>query len=211
MRGRFFHLLLLAVETAILSVGVMYPVFTGIRGHVSSRTFAREGELLRFRFSSGQDELLRRIRLIRIYYTSRNNPKFGDYYKSGTEILSEKYVLDVEYDPKSPNKECSVAVPDGLFDFRMDFYLMEAHPERCAPPRILEMSVGGRKVQLDQLAESFFNFKEISFPYYSYRYVPFLGGYTYEFAGASIMLWGVIMVVIVFFLRNERREKSNAV
>ena len=203
------HLLLFTVETLVLSIALLYPVFWGIKGSVSDRTFAHAGDQLQFRFAPGQDELLKRIRSIRIYYTSRDNPKFGDYYRTkDSGLLSEKFAFNIAYDPQSPDKEYAVDLPEGLFDFRMDFYFREAHPERCDPPKIAEMSVGGRKVDLNQLIPHFFNFKPISFPCYFYQYTPFMGGYTHEFVGSCIILWVLLMAGIVLFVIKGRPEKK---
>ena len=100
------HLLLFAVEALLLSVAMLYPVFSGIKYHVSDQAFARAGDQLRFRFAPEQEDLLQRIRSIRIYYTSRDTPGFGDYYKTKADsFLSEKFAFNVAYDPESPDKE----------------------------------------------------------------------------------------------------------
>ena len=203
------HLLLFAVEALLLSIALLYPVFSGIKYHVSDQAFARAGDQLRFRFAPEQEDLLQRIRSIRIYYTSRDTPGFGDYYKTKADsFLSEKFAFNIEYDPESPDKEYAVDVPAGLFDFRMDFSFKEAHPDRCDPPKIAEMSVGGRKVDLNQLMPHFFNFKPISFPCYFYQYTPFMGGYTREFVGSCIVLWALLMAGIVLFVIKGRPEKK---
>ena len=203
------HLLLFAVEALLLSVALLYPVFSGIKYHVSDRTFARAGDQLRFRFAPEQEDLLQRIRSIRIYYTSRDIPGFDDYYKTKADsFLSEKFAFNIEYDPESPDKEYAVAVPAGLFDFRMDFYFKEAHPDRCDPPKIAEMSVGDRKVKLDQFVSRFFNLKTISFPFYFYHYTPSMGGYTHEFVGSCVILWALLMAGIVLFVIKGRPEKK---
>lgn len=203
------HQLLFAVETLILPVALLYPGFSGIKDHVSDRTFARAGDQLRFRFAPEQGDLLKRIRSIRIYYTSRDIPKFGNYYKTkDSALLSEKFAFNIAYDPESPNREYAVDVPAGLFDFRMDFYFKEAHPEQCDPPKIAEMSVGDRKVDLNQLIPRFFNFKPISFPCYFYQYTPFMGGYTREFVGSCIILWVLLMAGIVLFVIRGRPENK---
>lgn len=200
---------MLAVETLLLSVVLLYAVFSGIKRSVSDRTFARAGDQLRFRFAPGQEDLLQRIRSIRIYYTSRDNPQFNDYYKTkDSGLLSEKFAFNIAYDPDAPDKEYAVDVPEGLFDFRMDFYFREAHPDQCDPPKIAEMSVGGRKVDLNHLISRFFNFKPISFPCYFYQYTPFMSGYALEFVGSCIALWALLMAGIVLFVIKGRPEKK---
>lgn len=189
------HYLMLLVEAGLLAALALWPVFSSFS--LADRVPTCVGDVFRFRFAKGQDELLKKVTGFRFYYKT----------KASSE-LSEDQVFTAEINEANPYDDYIVNLPPGMLTFRMDFSIRKDVENRDLHP-VFEMVEISRRITKSHDFSPFY-LQDFKIPGYMYDYRPILNGWLPEYIYCTVGLWLMLAVGVSFVIYRMKRERENS-
>lgn len=185
------HSVMLSLETGLLAALALWPVFSGFS--LADRASTCAGDVFRFRFAKGQDELLEKIGGFRFYYRTKADPE-----------LSERQVFEAGVNEKNPYGDYIVNLPLGTLTFRMDFNIRKGVENRNLHP-VFEMVEISRRVTKTGDFSPFYLW-DFKIPGYMYDYKPILNGWLPEYICCAVGLWLLLVAGVALVIYRMKRE-----
>ena len=190
----FAHYFMLSVEAGLLAALVLWPVFTSFS--LADRVPTCAGDVFRFRFARGQDELLKKISGFRFYYKSKADPEF-----------SERQVFKAEVNGANPYDDYVINLPPGMLTFRMDFNIRKDIENRDLHPVFETVEISRRTTKIGDFSPFYFQIFKV--PGYMYDYKPILNGWLPEYICCTVGLWLLLVAGGAFVIYRMKRERGN--
>lgn len=174
------HVILLAIESFVLSAVLMYMLFQDAKPIL--RPIVDGPADFQLVFSSGQEELMRKIRSISLLYLTQESPK-----------LSAKQSMRIDLPTVCKEGRINVRFDIPISGFRLDFPLKDGSLEY---PLIESISIGGVGIPIEDLRQP--HYEPNPFPCYLYRPKLFLNGHGHDYWTYTAIMTAVLWIMIGF-------------
>lgn len=185
------HYFMLSVEAGLLAALSLWPVFSSFS--LADRVPTRTGDVFRFRFARGQDELLKKITGFRFYYKTKVDPE-----------LSERQVFKAAVNGVNPYDDYIINLPIGVLTFRMDFSVRKDVENGDMHPVFELVEISRRTTKFSDFSS--FYLQDFGIPGYMYDYKPILNGWLPEYICCTVGLWLLLLVGGAFIISRMKRE-----
>ena len=176
------HIVILEVEVLILLVVLAFSFLQVFLPTGWTSTGA--GDCLRFRFATGQDELVRKCRRVQVAFLTKDWPRAFE---------NPKLTVRKDINSESPYNWIEVSAPPGSRGFRFDVHWIKGGEEFLHGPDIAEMYLGNKRLNWSEIKSHYQYDKTWHVPCYWYQ--------PEHFFNLTIAQYGM-MLLIYFFVIN---------
>lgn len=158
-------------------------------------TSTGEGDVLRFRFQPGQDELIARCVCVQVAFETKEYPRAFENPK-----LTVRKSLDAD----NPYGWIEVSAPPGSRSFRLDFHPVKGYDKLVTGPEVLEMYLGNQRLSWSAIKANYQFDKTWHVPCYWYRPEYFLNLSARQIGSMALVYLSVFfaMAIAIVFKRE---------
>lgn len=190
------HIFVLEIEALALLVVLAFSFLHGFLPTGWTSTGA--GECLRFRFSAGQDELVRKCRRVQVTFLTKDWPRAFE---------NPKLTVLKDIDAANPYGWIEVPAPTGSRGFRFDVHRIKGGEELLHGPDIAEMYLGNKRLNWAEIKAHYQYDKTWHVPCYWYQPEHF---FNFSNSQYGMMLLIYFIVVNLFALVTVlKRSRGN--
>ena len=190
------HIAVLEIEALALLVVLAFSFLHGFLPTGWMSTGA--GDCLRFRFAAGQDELVRKCRLVQVAFLTKDWPRAFE---------NPKLTVRKDIDATNPYGWIEVPAPTGSCGFRFDVHRIKGCEEFPHGPDIAEMYLGNKRLNWAEIKSHYQYDKTWLVPCYWYQPEHF---FNFSIAQYGMILLTYFIVVNLFasviVLKRSRRK-----
>lgn len=159
-RNKLFHVIIFEIEVLVLAVLMIFPVLTDLQP-VGVMATGR-GDLMRFRFAEGQDEILDRCKCVQVDFGTK-------WCKHPAAFLNRDLVKYVEINRENRYAWHEIPAPLGTTEFRIAIHWKTKSESSVQGPILKDISLGNHSICWNVLLSNYELYESKMVPCYWFR------------------------------------------